>query len=105
MQLTLGAQEYPLRPVHGYAEAYYRLLRALGILASQAHTIGISKPDFDTNSFCFAVDTEKISTVSSSGVNVQGVETRVAVQNLSDGTGNAGGFPSRCFINHHYHFY
>ena len=67
MQLSLGSTEYPMRPVHGYSEAYFRLLRTLGIVASQAHAIGPSRNDFDTNSFSFAVDCEKVSTVSSSG--------------------------------------
>ena len=84
MQLTLGSTEYPMRPVHGYSGAYFRLLRTLCIVASQLHAIGVSRQDFDTNSFAFATDTEtKVSTVSWSGVNVQGVETRCAVSNMS----------------------
>ena len=60
MQLTLGSTEYPMRPVHGYSEAYVRLLRTLGIVASQAHAIGASKQDFDINNYCPAIDTEQV---------------------------------------------
>ena len=102
MQLTLGSTEYPMRPVHGYSEAYFRLLRSLGIVASQAHAIAVSKQDFDTNSFCLATDCEKVSTVSSSGVNVQGIETRCAVSNLSDNQGIPNSFPQRIFFHMHY---
>ena len=89
MQLSLGSTEYPMRPVHGYSEAYFRLLRTLGVVASQAHAIGPSRNDFNTNSFCFAVDCEKVSTVSSSGQNVQGVETRCECNFLADGQNQA----------------
>ena len=95
MQLTLGSTEYPMRPVHGYSEAYFRLLRTLGIVAPQAHAIGVSKQDFDTNSFCLATDTEQVSTVSSSGVNVQGIEARCAVSGLSDNQGIPNSFRQR----------
>ena len=77
LQLNLGSTAYPMRPVHGYSECYFRLLRTLGIVSSQAHALGISRDDFNTHSFCFAVDCEKVSTVMSSGQNVQGVETRI----------------------------
>ena len=59
LQLSLGSTEYPMRPVHGYSEAYFRLLRSLGIVASQAHAIAVSRQDFNTNSFCLAIDTDK----------------------------------------------
>ena len=84
MQLSLGSIEYPMRPAHGYIEAYFRLLRTLGIVSSQAHTIGPPRNDFDSNSFCFAVDCEKVSTVASSGINVQGVETRYEANFLAN---------------------
>ena len=77
LQLSLGSTEYPMRPVSGYSEAYFRLLRTMGIIASQAHTVAASRQDFNTNSFCLATDCEKVSTVSSSGQNVQGVESRI----------------------------
>ena len=47
LQVQLGSTEYPQRPVRGYSEAYMRLLRALGILSSQAHSVAVSRNDFD----------------------------------------------------------
>ena len=58
MQLHVGSTTYPQRPCKGYVEMFYRLLRSLGILTSQAHAITISRTDFDTNSFVFATNTE-----------------------------------------------
>ena len=102
MQLTLGSTEYPMRPVHGYSEAYFRLLRTLGIVASQAHAIGRSRHDFDTHSVAFAVDCEKINTVISSGVNVQAVEIRCAASLLADGPNNVNSRVARTFPHMHY---
>ena len=87
LQLHLGSTSYPARPVNGYSEAYFRLLRTLGIVASQSHTLGVSREDFNTNCFCLATDTEKVSTVMSSGQNVQGIDMRVEGRYLSDGEG------------------
>ena len=105
LQLQLGSTEYPQRPCLGYGEAYFRLLRTLGIVASQAHSLAISRQDFNTNSFCFAVDCEKVSTVSSSGVNVPGVETRVSGNFLADGLGQENSGVDRVFFNCHYEVY
>ena len=91
-----------MRPVHGYSEAYFRLLRSLGIVASQAHAIAISKQDFNTNSFALAIDTEKVSTVASSGQNVQGVETRVEGNFLANGLNNVNSGIAQCHFFLHY---
>ena len=58
MQLHVGSTTYPQRPAKGYVECFYRLLRSLGILTSEAHAIAISRKDFDTNSFVLAANTE-----------------------------------------------
>ncbi len=105
MQLSLGNTEYPMRPVHGYSEAYFILLRTLGIVGSQAHAIGPSRNDFDTNSFCFAVDTEKVSTVASSGVNCQGVECRCEANFLADGQNQPTSGVSRIFFMLHFQIF
>ena len=102
LQIQLGSTEYPQRPVRGYAEAYYRLLRGLGILSSQAHSIAVSKKDFDTNSFCLATDCEKVSTVQSSGQSVQEVETRVNGSFLANGQNQANSGVDRVFFHIHY---
>ena len=51
LQLHVGSSVFPQRPCKGYSELYYRLLRCLGILNSQAHSIAVSREDFDTNTF------------------------------------------------------
>ena len=102
LQIQLGSTEYPQRPVRGYSEAYYRLLRSLGILSSQAHSIAVSKKDFNTNSFCLATDCEKVSTVASSGMNVQGVECRISGSGLADGQNQVSSGVDRVFFHMHY---
>ena len=77
-------------------------MRALGIVASQAHTIAASRQDFNTNSFCLATDCEKVSTVSSSGQNVQGVDSRIEGNFLADGLNNANSGVARVFFYMHY---
>ena len=84
------------------SEVYYRLLRALGILSSQAHSIVVSKKDFDTNSFCLEADCEKVSTVQSSGANVQGLECRTSGSFLANGLGQANSGVDRVFFHMHY---
>ena len=72
------------------------------ILSSQAHSIAVSKKDFDTNSFCLATDCEKVSTVASTGVNVQGVETRINGSFLANGQNQANSGVDRVFFHMHY---
>ena len=66
-------------------------------MASQAHTIAASRNDFNMNSFCLATDCENVSTVSSSGQNVQGVESRIEGNFLADGLNNANSGIARVF--------
>ena len=105
LQIQLGSTEYPQRPVRGYSEAYYRLLRGLGILSSQAHSLAVSKKDFGSNSFALVTDCEKVSTVQSSGMNVQGVETRISGSFLADGQGQANSGVDRVFFHCHYQIF
>ena len=94
-----------MRPTHSYAECYFRLLHTLGTVSSQAHALGISRDDFNTNSFCFAVDCEKVSTVMSSGQNVQGVETRIEGSFLSNGLGEPNSGVDRVYFHMHYQIF
>ena len=96
---------FPMRPVTGYSEAYFRLLRTLGIVASQAHAIGPSREVFDTNCFALAIDCEKVSTVASTGVNVQGVETRCEASFLADGQNNPNSGMARIFFYLHFQIF
>ena len=105
MQLHVGSSVYPQRPCRGYSETFYRLLRSLGILTSQAHSIAVSKKDFDTNTFVFATNLEKHDGVASTGINTQGVDLRVSGSNLSDGTGSADSSIDRVYFHCHMETY
>ena len=105
LQVQLGPTEMPQRPVTGYSEAYYRLLRTLGVVANQAHTLGISRDDFNSNSFVLATDCEAVSTMSSSGLNLQGVDIRCPGQFLPNGQGQANSGVDSCFSTCHYDVY
>ena len=101
MQLHVGSTTYPQRPAKGYVECFYRLLRSLGILTSQAHAIAISRKDIDTNSFVFATNTEKHDGVASTGINTQGLDLRISGSNFADGRGEADSSIDRvCFHTH-----
>ena len=60
LQLHVGSSVFPHRPCRGYSEAFYRLLRSLGILTPQAHSIAVSRKDFDTNTFVYATNLENM---------------------------------------------
>ena len=63
---------------------------------------GGSKEDFDTNCFALASDLEKVSTVMSSGANVQGIDLRCSGSGLADGEGNANSGVDRVYFITHY---
>ena len=92
---------FPQRPCRGYSEAYFRRLRALGILTSQAHSIAVSRKDFDTNSFCLATNLEKHDQVASTGLNTQGVDIRISGSQLSDGQNEADSSIDRVYFHTH----
>ena len=80
---------------------YYRLLRCLGILTSQAHSIAVSRKDFDTNSFVFGTNLEKHDQVASTGLNTQGVDIRISGSQLSDGQNEADSSIDRVYFHTH----
>ena len=65
----------------------------------------MSKKDFDTNTFVLATDCEKVSTVQSSGQNVQGVETRINGSFLANGQDQANSGVDRVFFHMHYQIF
>ena len=105
MQVRVGSSVLPQRPCRGYSEAYYRLLRSLGILTSQAHSIAVSKKDFDTNTFVYATNLEKHDGVASTGLNTQGVDMRISGSYLSDGQGTAYSSIDRVHFHTHMETY
>ena len=105
MQLAVGSSVFPQRPCKSYVEMYYRLLRSLGIYTSQAHAIGVSKKDFDTNTFVYATNLEKHDQVASTGLNTQGVDMRISGSKLSDGQGTADSSIDRVYFHTHMETY
>ena len=105
LQLHVGSSVFPQRPTKGYTECYYRLLRSLGILTSQAHSIAVSKKDFNTNTFVYATNLEKHDQVASTGLNTMGVDMRISGSNLSDGRNEADSSIDRVYFHTHMEVY
>ena len=57
--LQLGTRKSLDNDSVGFSEAWYRLLQALGMAGSLAHSTGVTFADYSTNSFALAADTEK----------------------------------------------
>ena len=94
--LQLGTRRVPDNNSVGFSEAWYRLLNALGMAGSLAHATGITYSDYSTNSFCLAVDTEKIPHLAASGENLSNTST---IQLKIEGFGTqASHLPSRCHL-------
>ena len=94
--LQLGTRRVPDNNSVGFSEAWYRLLNALGMAGSLAHSTGITYADYSTNSFCLAVDTEKIPHLAASGENLSNTST---IQLKIEGFGTqASHLPSRCHL-------
>ena len=104
-QLHVGSSVFPQRATKGMVECYYRLLRAMGIYTSQAHSIAVSRKDFDTNTFVYATNLEKHDGVASTGLNTQGVDMRISGSKLSDGQGNADSSIDRVYFHTHMEVY
>jgi hypothetical protein len=94
--LQLGTRRIPDNDSVGFAEAWYRLLNALGMAGSMAHSSGITYEDYSTNSFCLAIDTEKIPHLAASGENLS--NTSVIQLKISGFGTQAEHLPSRCHL-------
>ena len=94
--LQLGTQRIPDNDAVGFGEAWIRLLQAVGISGSLSHATGITYADYATNSFAVAVDTEKISNLASTGVNLSNTST-IFLKISGFGTQTAH-LPSRCHL-------
>ena len=94
--LQLGTRRMPDNNSVGFSEAWYRLLNALGMAGSLAHSSGITYEDYSTNSFCLAVDTEKIPHLAASGENLSNTSQ---IQLKIEGFGTqASHLPSRAHL-------
>ena len=71
----MGTKRVPDNDCVGFSESWWRLLNAIGISGSLAHTTGITFGDYSTNSYAICVDTEKIPHLASSGENLSNTST------------------------------
>ena len=94
--LQMGTQRIPDNDSVGFGESWIRLLQAVGISGSLSHSTGITFADYATNSFALAVDTEKISNLASTGVNLSNTST-IFLKIQGFGT-QATELPSRCHL-------
>ena len=92
----MGTQRIPDNDSVGFGESWIRLLQAVGISGSLSHSTGITFADYATSSFALAVDTEKISNLASSGVNLSNTST-IFLKIQGFGT-QATELPSRCHL-------
>ena len=92
--LQLGTRRIPDNDAVGFSESWWRLLNAIGISGSLSHSTGITYADYATNTFCLAVDTEKIAHLASSGENLS--NTSVIQLKISGFGTQASHLPSRC---------
>ena len=87
-QLTCGSKMYPEMPVKGIGESWIRLMAALGVQSSLAHSIGVSYSDYVTNRHVISFDMEKIAQAAATGTSTQaGNEIRLDVKGLQNNDG------------------
>lgn len=95
---SVGAKRFPEYATKGITAHFWRLVQALGVGKSLAHTVNAGDLDsYSTNSFVLGCDFEKCPLVSSTGMNVSGgQEIRLSVQGFK-GAG-AADVPRRAWV-------
>ena len=73
--LQLGTRRLPDNDCEGLSESWWRTMNTVGIAGSLAHTTGITQADYESNSFCIGISTEKIDHLASSGENLSNTST------------------------------
>jgi hypothetical protein len=92
--LQLGTRRLPDNDCEGLSESWWRTMNTVGIAGSLAHTTGITQADYESNSFCIGISTEKIDHLASSGENLSNTSTLfLKLKNV--GSTNSD-LPSRC---------
>ena len=69
-------------------------MNTVGIAGSLAHSNGITRADYDSNSFVVGVDTEKIAHLASSGENLSNTSTLFL--KFKDVGSTSSDLPSQC---------
>ena len=80
----IGANRIPEIPNVGISQHWMRLRQALGVSNSQAHSLDISRTQYQSAHHLQAYDCEKVPLVSSSGMNTNGADIRLQVKGLTD---------------------
>ena len=57
-QLQIGSKLFPEYPIKTHAEAFYSLRKALGIQATNLHSIDMDGTEYRSNKFIIGIDTE-----------------------------------------------
>ena len=73
--LHLGSHRIPDNDVRGSKEAWFRLLGALGLRDSLAHSTSVDEDSYNSNHFAIGVDVEKLPMVMASGENLSTGQT------------------------------
>ena len=82
--IMIGANRIPEFPALGISQHWMRLRQALGVSNSQAHSLGVSRDQYQSTHHIQAYDCEKVPLVSASGMNTNGAEIRLQVKGLTD---------------------
>ena len=70
-QVQIGSRLYPEYSCRSTSESYYQLLKCLGILSSNIHSIDINGKDYHRNKFIIGLDLEKILQAGFTGINTK----------------------------------
>ena len=70
-QLQIGSKLYPEYPVRSHNEAYYNLMKTLGVQASSVHNFDINPIQFRDYKFILATDCERVLNAGFTGINTR----------------------------------
>ena len=71
----MGTRRLPDNDSVGLSESWWRTMECVGIAGSLAHSNGITRADYESNSFVVGISTEKIPHLSASGENLSNTST------------------------------
>ena len=92
--LQMGTKRTPDNDSVGLSESWYRTMECIGIAGSLAHSNGITRADYESNSFVVGISTEKIPHLASSGENLSNTSTLFV--KFKDVGSTSSDLPSQC---------
>ena len=94
--LQLGTRRVPDNNSVGFCEHWHRMLNAIGLGSSLAHSTGITYEDYKSHSYCQAICCEKVPHLASTGENLSGSSTVfLKIQGFGAATAD---LPTRCHL-------